>query len=208
MDQFLSVTGVKNGTKKQSASLGTIRGQQSRTFGVRETQLSATARVANMAGYPGFTLDERSRNAIAANRFNQLFHKVLEEEAKKLLDTKWFKEGKSPTVYGKTLYPDATSFEIRKRAFDAARLKAKKAVKEQMEFYSQDIGDARLVKFLDIEDNTSWGGIKKMDFALDKLQDAGDIPEDVSLGNITLRQLELIEMYLKHRKDMIGLFAN
>ena len=59
-----------------------------------------------------------------------------------------------------------------------------------------------------IEDNTSWGGIKKMVFALGKLQDAGDIPEEVSLGNITLRQLELIEMYLKHRKDMIGLFAN
>ena len=204
-DQFIGgVTGDPFGTEERfSASMGKIRNNAAKHLSMREANLNYTTKVMNIVGKPNFLADAKTRMAVAGNRYNEIFHMIVEAEAEKMWRDKGFREGDWRNK------SNNSKLDIRR---DMVRDMLEEAKKTTMDIMKEDYtwvqdGPA-LAKMMELEDSRI-GGLGRIDKAIDDLKSIKDpdtgIPylrEDLDFQDLNLAQLELLETYLEYESDV------
>lgn len=182
MDQILAVTTGKDlAGEKFTASVGDIRSDASKQLGIREVELTDTAKMFNMIGRPNYLADEKTKTQRAGNRYNQVFHKILEAEASKVIRSKGFRQGVRYS-FGKSL--ETSKLDIRRLAVEEAIKKSKATTKTLMGVGLTDLGDVQIRTLLRLEDKYTLPVLEK---ALKELDKDGKLEE---LNNSQLKALE------------------
>lgn len=182
MDQVLAViTGKDLAGEKFTASVGDIRSDASKQLGIREVELTDTSKMFNMIGRPNYLADEKTKTQRAGNRYNQVFHKILEEESSKVIRSTGFRQGVKYN-FGKSL--TTSKLEIRRLAVEEAIKKSKELTKTLMGVGLTDLGDVQVRTLLRLEDKYTLPVLEK---ALKELDKDGKLEE---LNNSQLKALE------------------
>ena len=131
------------------------------------------------------------------NRFNQIFHDVLENLASQELNSRYFRE-KPPRSF--TEGREAGIQEFRKSRVDAILKEAREITRTLMDTGAENIEDVKFRKLLTMERKFS---MKVIDKAMEELKDKlGDIEYD----DLNYNQLLLLESKLEHDKFMDNLY--
>ena len=137
IDQFVAIaTGENIAPPKFTAAGGKPAVQASRLISTtRADRLTATDQVMNSIGLPNWKANMASLSDVADNRFNEVFHTLIESAASKLFDRKAFKEG---------------DLETKQLLWANALKSARDATKTYMGRVAQNDGDRALLKILEI----------------------------------------------------------
>lgn len=183
MDQFIALFAGGNASPpKYTSAEGKPRTQGSRLVSTtRETYLTDTERVMNMIGKPTWKQDMASLSDAADNRYNQLFHQIVEVGAAKLLQNPNWKKG---------------DLEVRQDMFANLVESAQKGTKGYMGRLAANSGDRALLKMIDI----SSAGMLQIKRAMSDLakQDPGF---EKDFGDLSEEQLDVLEGALKYREE-------
>lgn len=185
VDQFMAALGITDPQQRYTAAGGVTTFDPGRLIGNRPGTSSATERVMNVIGKETFTLNEFTANPEGSNRFNSLLHSLIEEKSKTLLTNDRFRGG---------------DYRTRVDMFNNMAREARDQVRSLMEAQVLRSGDALLIKSMKILKGHSAMLIEKA------MEDTG--LSEFEYTDLTLPQLELLEMYLKHREDVIQLYGN
>ena len=197
MDQIIGMVAGDIAPERFDASVGDIRSDAGKNLGIREVEFTDTAKLLNMVGMPNYLANERTKVAIAGNRFNQIFHDVLENLASQELKSRYFRE-KPPRSF--TEGREAGIQEFRKSRVDAILKEAREITRTLMDTGAENIEDVKFRKLLTMERKFS---MKVIDKAMEELKDKlGDIEYD----DLNYNQLLLLESKLEHDKFMDNLY--
>ena len=188
MDQFIAATVGDLQQEKFSASIGDIRSDASKQLAYREVELTDTAKILNIIGRPNYLADKRTKIAVAGNRYNEIFHDVIEVLAGDLLRREAFKKGK---IEGS----GSTQLEVRTKLVNNIFTEAREITKYLMETGAESLSDMQLQKLLDLEGKFT---IPKIDRALENLK--MEFGEDLEFQDLSNSQLQVLEDYLENNK--------
>lgn len=182
MNQFYAgITGEDIAPEKQTAASGTARADFSKFISTtRENRLTATERVVNQLGIPAFKLNQASPAKAANNRFNQVFHEIVEEKSRALLGSKTFQEG---------------SLEVKKGMYKNAMSAARDGVKTFMKRLALENNDRDLLKMIELSSKPSLTLNKTM-------EDLGFTGR--SVDELSSEELDTLENAIKFRDEFIG----
>ena len=191
VDQFIAVaTGEDMAEEKFSATTGKINSSATKQLGVREVTMTDTKKVLNIVGKPTYLADLRSKDPIADNRFNKIFHTMVESMSSDLLRSYYFREGdkKGPN----------SRLKLRQKMVKDLLKDAKDITLTFMERGVDDVNDITFAKMIEVGSKHSF---KDIDRAIGKL--STEIPEATNFGDLNYDQLDLIQGYLKYEKDIL-----
>jgi hypothetical protein len=144
----------------------------------RETYLSSTERMLNMAGRPTFGLNKKSLSEVANNRVDQLFFDILEDGAAKLVDSPAFKKG---------------DLEAKQYLSDSLVTSARKSTRAYMGRVAANSGDSTLLKMYEL---SSYG----KDLIGRRMKDLGF---EVEFDELDDAQLDILEGALKFSEEIV-----
>jgi 3'-phosphoadenosine 5'-phosphosulfate sulfotransferase len=182
MNQFYAgITGEDIAPEKQTAASGTARADFSKFISTtRENRLTATERVVNQLGIPAFKLNQASPAKAANNRFNQIFHEILEGKAQQLLNSKSFREG---------------TLEFKRDKYNDIKRSARDSVKDFMTRIAMNNGDRDLLKMIELS--------SKDRLTLNNtMRDLGF--EGRTVDELSSEELDTLDNALKFRREFIG----
>jgi hypothetical protein len=183
MNQFYAgVTGEDIAPEKQTAASGTARADFSKFISTtRESRLTATERIMNQLGIPAFKLNQPSDAKAANNRYNEVFHQILEGKSRQLLESKRFREG---------------TLEQKKGQYQNMVKSAKDSVESYMTRLAMNNGDRDLLKMIKLSG-------KKSRLTLNNtMRDLGF--EGKKIEELSSEELNTLENALKFRDEFIG----
>jgi hypothetical protein len=191
LDQMVGATVGDLEEQKYSTVSGTPRPSPTKYTGLREAvPPSAAKRLFNIAGFREFekTAGASYSEAEAGdNRYNQLFNKLIERDAAKLLASPKFRD--SP-------------LESRKKLVSGLITDTRKSVKEVMKSDVVESGDRRLQLMLEIAGQKSEDSINK---ALKDLSKELPEKEELKFDDLTEGQLETLRVYFNTRDEFLDL---
>tara|TARA_A100001391_G_scaffold202898_1_gene193699 strand:- start:28 stop:621 length:594 start_codon:yes stop_codon:yes gene_type:complete len=188
MDQFIAATVGDLQQEKFTASIGDIQSDASKQLAYREVELTDTSKILNRIGRPNYLADKQTKIAVAGNRYNEVFHDIVEVLAGDLLRRETFKTGK---IKGSK----STEIEVRKQLVENIFTRARKITKSLMETGMESLSDMQLQKLLELEEAY---GLPKIDRALDNLKQ--ELGEDLEFQDLSNSQLRVLESYLETNK--------
>ena len=198
VDQFVGATVGDLSNEKFSSTVGKIRGSAAKHVGVREVQMENTARLLNVIGEPNYLADKKTKMFIAGNRYNKLFHDIIEEKAGILLRSEKFKVGDTRGISRQNQTQNINTLQkIRVELWNRIKEEAQEEVKLIMLTDARESGDAALYKMMSLE---SKFGIPDMDKAIKNLQDDEELSDNLELFDMNLNQLMVLEAYLEGEK--------
>lgn len=163
----------------QSPTEGKPRVQTSRLVSTtRETYLTSTERMLNMAGKPTFGLNKKSLSEVANNRVDQLFFELLESSAAKVVDSEQFKKG---------------DLETKRFLSDNVVTSARKATMAYMGRVAANSGDSTLLKMYEL---SSYGKER----INRRMKDLGF---EVEFDELDDAQLDILEGALKFSEEIV-----
>jgi hypothetical protein len=180
MDQMVAlVKGENIAPQKYSAAQGKPNTQSTRLISTtREDRLTSTERVMNMIGRPAYKANMASMSDAADNRFNQLFNNAVEDGARKLYDSKQFKDA---------------DLETRQSLVDSLIETAKTSTKRYMARLAANDGDDTLLKMIEISNK----GMLQVDRVMQSLGMTKD------LKDLSDSELETVSAALQFREEFI-----
>ena len=188
MDQIIAVAmGEDISEEKFNATTGKISLDAAKQLGYREVEMSDTKKVMNIIGMPNYLANIRTKDAKADNRYNQLFHDIIERRSSELLRSDRFREGddrsREPILsWRQGLVRDMLS-------------DAKSTTIAIMERGVYDTDDTTFAKMIKIGSKYSWDKIDRNLAALSK-----KTGEDLEFKNLDSQQLDTLEAYLEYEK--------
>ena len=200
MDQFIGAAIGDLQAEKQDAALGDIRSDATKNLGRREVELTDTAKVMNIVGKPNFLANEKTEFAMAGNRFNEMFHLIVENRASDLLKTKAFREGDFMELSDGSL----SRFQIRKKMVENLLKDAKQTTKVFMRAGIEEFNDIEFAKFIDLENKYTF---KVLDKAVREISGTRDIPKGKKIKDLNLQELKSLEAYLEYKDKVLKIYG-
>lgn len=183
MDQILGLFGAGPASDKEYERFSAATGKMERTpgniFGVKEIQnFTPVMRAAYEAGLPVWKLNEFSKTPAADNRFNRIFHEVLEGQVEELIKTdRW-----------KKLNREEKEIFLREKMGVARKL-----TYEMLED-SLVVKDDRYSKMMKIGQAHGWPMIDRY---------IEEISPGSSIEDLSRDELEILEYLLKTHKERV-----
>ena len=191
MDQIIAVVGGEDiSEEKFNAATGKISLDAAKQLGYREVEMTDTKKMLSIIGRPTYLANLRTKSAEADNRFNNIFHEIIEHKASELLRNPRFRKGQ-----GKARTQPLLDF--RTVLVNAVLRDAKKTTLTFMKRGVFDIDDIVLSKMIDIGDKYKWADI---DRGLAIMQEESG--EKVEFKDLTDEQLDTLEAYLEFEKRL------
>ena len=191
MDQIIGMVAGDLAPERFDSAMGDIRSDASKNLGIREVEFTDTAKLLNMIGMPNYLANERTKNAIAGNRFNQVFHDVVENLASEELKSKYFRD--TPPAFF-TENRNVTMQDYRKVRVKSILKEAKEITRFLMDTGAENIEDIKFRKMLAMEKKYSMKTIDKvMDDMKDKLG-------DIKFEDLNFNQLLILDSRLEYEK--------
>ena len=191
MDQIIAVvSGEDISEEKFNAATGKITLDAAKQLGYREVEMTDTKKMLSIIGRPTYLANLRTKSAEADNRFNNIFHEIIEHKASKLLRNSRFREGK-----GKARTQPLLDF--RTVLVNAVLRDAKATTLTFMKRGVYDVDDIVLSKMIDIGSKYKWADI---DRGLAIMQEKSE--EKVEFKDLTDEQLDTLEAYLEFEKRL------
>jgi hypothetical protein len=188
MDQIIAVVSGKDiAQEKFRGATGTVPMDAGKHLGDREIKVTSTSKILNMVGKPAYLADLKSKDPNADNRYNKLFHDMIENMSSDLLRLKVFREGDEDNRVGR--------LAIRQKLVKDIFKEAKEQTLNFMESGIENIGDVQLKRLIDIGSKYKWADI---DRAMSKLS---DMPTEFK--DLSYQQLDLLEGYLDYEKTIL-----
>ena len=157
-----------------------------------------TAILLNEIGDAHYLADKKTKMFIAGNRYNKLFHDIIEEKAGILLRSEKFKVGDIRGINRENQTENINTLQkIRVELWNRIKEEAQEEVKLIMLTDARESGDAALYKMMSLE---SKFGISDMDKAIKNLQDDDELSDNLELFDMNLNQLMVLEAYLEGEK--------
>jgi hypothetical protein len=144
----------------------------------RETYLSSSERMLNMAGRPTFGLNKKSLSEVANNRVDQLFFELLENGAAKVVDSPQFKNG---------------DLEKKQYLSDSLVTSTRKATMAYMGRVAANSGDSTLLQMYEL---SRYG----KDLIGRRMKDLGF---EVAFDELDDAQLDILEGALKFSEEIV-----
>ena len=191
MDQIIAVVGGEDiSEEKFNAATGKISLDAAKQLGYREVEMTDTKKMLSIIGRPTYLANLRTKSAEADNRFNNIFHEIIEHKASELLRNPRFRKGQ-----GKARTQPLLDF--RTVLVNAVLRDAKKTTLTFMKRGVYDVDDIVLSKMIDIGDKYKWADI---DRGLAIMQEESG--EKVEFKDLTDEQLDTLEAYLEFEKRL------
>ena len=191
IDQIIGMVAGDIAPERFDSAMGDIRSDASKNLGIREVEFTDTAKLLNMIGMPNYLANERTKNAIAGNRFNQVFHDVVENLASEELKSKYFRD--TPPAFF-TENRNVTMQDYRKVRVKSILKEAKEITRFLMDTGAENIEDIKFRKMLAMEKKYSMKTIDKvMDDMKDKLG-------DIKFEDLNFNQLLILDSRLEYEK--------
>ena len=191
MDQIIGMVAGDLAPERFDSAMGDIRSDASKNLGIREVEFTDTAKLLNMIGMPNYLANERTKNAIAGNRFNQVFHDVVENLASEELKSKYFRD--TPPAFF-TENRNVTMQDYRKTRVKSILKEAKEITRFLMDTGAENIEDIKFRKMLAMEKKYSMKTIDKvMDDMKDKLG-------DIKFEDLNFNQLLILDIRIEYEK--------
>jgi hypothetical protein len=180
MDQMIALGLGENWMPpSQSPAEGTPRVAVARLVSTtRASRLTSTERVMNMIGRPGFLAGMSSQSEYADNRYNEIFHEIVEGGASKLYDSKRFKEG---------------DLETRQLLVGKLLEGARKSTKAYMGRVASNSNDRTLIKLIEISGSPRIRVQRAME----------DLGFDRPLDELSEEELDSLQNVLKFREEFL-----
>ena len=188
MDQFIAATVGDLQQEKFSASIGDIQSDASKQLAYREVELTDTSKILNRIGKPNYLADKRTKIAVAGNRYNEIFHDVIEVLSGDLLRREAF-------ITGKIEGSKSTELVVRTKLVNNVFEEAREITKYLMETGAESLNDMQLGKLLELENRFK---LPKIDRALENLKTK--FGEDLEFQDLSNSQLQVLEDYLENNK--------
>ena len=189
MDQIIAVvSGEDISEEKFNAATGKITLDAAKQLGYREVEMTDTKKVLSIIGRPTYLANLRTKSAQADNRYNQLFHEVVEHMSSELLRSPKFREAKGSRKIIPTL-------EWRTNLVNNMFRDARATTLTFMERGVYETDDIILAKMIDIGSKYNWA---KIDRGLAMMQE--QTGEKVEFKDLTDEQLDTLEAYLEYEK--------
>ena len=189
MDQIIAVVGGEDiSEEKFNAATGKITLDAAKQLGYREVEMTDTKKVLSIIGRPTYLANLRTKSAKADNRYNQLFHEVVEHMSSELMRSPKFREAKGSRKIIPTL-------EWRTNLVDNMFRDARATTLTFMERGIYETDDIILAKMIDIGSKYNWA---KIDRGLAMMQE--QTGEKVEFKDLTDEQLDTLEAYLEYEK--------
>ena len=189
MDQIIAVvSGEDISEEKFNAATGKIKLDAAKQLGYREVEMSDTKKVLSIIGRPTYLANLRTKSAKADNRYNQLFHEVVEHMSSELMKSPKFREAKGSRKIIPTL-------EWRTNLVNNMFSDARATTLTFMERGIYETDDIILAKMIDIGSKYNWN---KIDRGLAMMQE--QTGEKVEFKDLTDEQLDTLEAYLEYEK--------
>lgn len=190
MDQIIAVVSGKDISEEQfTGATGKIRSDASKQVGYREVTMTDTKKVLSMVGRPTYLANLKTKDPSADNRYNQIFHDIVENMSSDLLRTPGFREGDPKKQINK--------LKIRQKLVKDLFKDAKDLTITLMERGVKDLGDMQLAKLIEVGSKYKWSDI---DRAVEK------VAQGTEFKDLTLKQLDLIQGYLDYEKQRLERF--
>lgn len=182
MDQAIAlVTGENAAPPKESAAEGRPRVQASKLISTtRGSKLTNTERVMNEIGKPTFLANMASQSEAADNRYNEIFHEIVEDQAGVLFNSKTFRKG---------------SLEFKQSQVKRMLTAARKTTLDYMGRVASNSNDRALLKMI----NISKGNPK---LQIQRVLD--DLGFDRDLSKLSEEELDTLSNALKFREEFLG----
>jgi len=191
MDQIIAVvSGEDISEEKFNAATGKITLDAAKQLGYREVEMTDTKKMLSIIGRPTYLANLRTKSTEADNRFNNIFHEIIEHKASKLLRNPKFREGKSKARTQPLL-------DFRTVLVNAVLRDARTTTLTFMKRGVYDVDDIVLSKMIDIGSKYNWA---KIDRGLDIMQEKSE--EKIEFKDLTDEQLDTLEAYLKFEKRL------
>jgi hypothetical protein len=145
----------------------------------RALRLTDTQRVMNLIGKPTWLANMASLSDEADNRYNQVFHEIVESQSSQLLQSKGFREG---------------SLEYKQNLVTNLISNASNSTKAFMAYATAKSGDAVLVDMIEI----SRGNSRK---AIDRVMK--EMGFEKGFDELNGQELEALRVSLKYRKEFL-----
>lgn len=186
MDQIIAVvSGEDISEEKFNAATGNISSDAAKQLGYREVEMTDTKKVLNLIGRPSYFANLKTKDPRADNRYNQIFHEVVEHMSSELLRKTEFRTGDPRKALPR--------LEWRRNLVDGMFQDARSFTLAMMERGAYDINDARLAKMIDIGTKYNW---TKIDRGLAAIQEQSD--EKLEFKDLNVKQLDSLEAYLEY----------
>ena len=170
---------------------------QLNNLATREVEMTDTKKVLSIIGRPTYLANLRTKSAQADNRYNQLFHEVVEHMSSELLRSPKFREAKGSRKIIPTL-------EWRTNLVNNMFRDARATTLTFMERGIYDTDDIVLSKMIDIGSKYNWA---KIDRGLAMMQE--QTGEKLQFKDLTDEQLDTLgEAYLEYEKYLKKRAAN
>ena len=197
MDQIIAVvSGEDISEEKFNAATGKITLDAAKQLGYREVEMTDTKKVLSIIGRPTYLANLRTKSAQADNRYNQLFHEVVEHMSSELLRSPKFREAKGSRKIIPTL-------EWRTNLVNNMFRDARATTLTFMERGIYETDDIVLSKMIDIGSKYNWS---KIDRGLAMMQE--QTGEKLQFKDLTDEQLDTLEAYLEYEKYLKKRAAN
>ena len=149
--------------------------------------MSNTKKVMNIVGMPNYLANIRTKDAKADNRYNQLFHDIIEQRSSELLRSDRFRKGDDKSTepilsWRKGLVRDMLS-------------DARSTTIAIMERGVYDTDDTTFAKMIKIGSKYSWD---KIDRSLAEM--SKKTGEDLEFKNLDSQQLDTLEAYIEYER--------
>lgn len=182
MDQAIGlVTGENLAPPKQTAAEGQPRVQASKLVSTtRGSRLTNTERVMNEIGKPTFLANMASQSEAADNRYNEIFHEIVEDQAGLLFKSKDFREG---------------TLEYKQMMVTKMVTEARKATLGYMGRVASNNGDRALMKMINI--SRAYPKLKVQ-------RTLEDLGFDRGIDQLSEDELDTLENALKFREEFIS----
>jgi len=191
MDQIIGMVAGDVAPERFDSAMGDIKSDASKNLGIREVEFTDTAKMLNMIGMPNYLANERTKNAIAGNRFNQVFHDVIENLASQELKSKYFRD--TPPAFF-TENRNVTMQDYRKVRVKSILKEAKEITRFLMDTGSENIEDIKFRKMLAMEKKYS---MKTIDKAMDDMKEKLG---DIKFEDLNFNQLLFLDSKLEYDK--------
>jgi len=203
MDQFIGAISGDLASEKQDATVGDVRSTASKQLGVREVELTDSAKMFNMIGKPNYLANRKTKLAVAGNRYNEIFHEIIELSASDIIKSKVFREGDVLNLSASINRKKLTKLDIRQSLVKQAVEKAKALTKWTMETGFEDVNDLQLMEIMNLERKY---GLPQLDEAIKGFKEGMD--EGIELKDLNHSQLELLESYMEYQGYVEKLYQN
>ena len=182
MDQAIGlVTGENLAPPKQTAAEGQPRVQASKLVSTtRGSRLTNTERVMNEIGKPTFLANMASQSEAADNRYNEIFHEIVEDQAGLLFKSKDFREG---------------TLEYKQMMVTKMVTEARKATLGYMGRVASNNGDRALMKMINI--SRAYPKLKVQ-------RTLEDLGFDRGIDQLSEDELDTLDNALKFREEFIS----